>query len=419
MKTELKLFRGGTVVLGHTVSQTDVLVQGERIRAVGDLGDVGADEVIDAGGLLVLPGAVDTHVHFNDVFMGTVSVHDYYLGTPAVDRIVYQIYANWDAVIQALRSGEIDLTESFIPVSYIPVLEEAEGVVVETRPPGPVQTITFNVYAGGTKHPAIDDAKVREAIDYAIDKQRILDITFEGYGILCPTNWACGPNFEGELNPDLEVTPFDPTMAAQILDEAGYLDTDGDGVREMPDGLPLDFRLYISAESPTDLVSADLVQQMLRDVGIETEVEAIESGALWSLVLGERDFDMTIRDTMTDLDPAYTDYTFSCWSADFGEGALNESGYCNEEVDNLTFEYITQPNMAEALPYIFEAQAIINQDRPIINLAASFMVEAYRTDRFDFPAPGESCDMNPGYWDWPLILELPTNTMTNGRLAQA
>jgi len=83
MQKQSKLFRGGTVVLGQTVSQTDVLVEGERIRALGDLGDIGADEVIDAGGLLVLPGAVDTHVHFNDVFMGTVSVHDYYTGTLA------------------------------------------------------------------------------------------------------------------------------------------------------------------------------------------------------------------------------------------------------------------------------------------------------------------------------------------------
>jgi peptide/nickel transport system substrate-binding protein len=331
---------------------------------------------------------------------------DYYLGRPAVDRIVYQIYANWDAVIQALRSGEIDVTESAIPVSYIPVLETAEEVVVETRPPGPIQAITFNLYAGGNKHPAIEDPKVREAIDYATDKQQILDLAFEGYGMLCPTNWACGPNFEGELNPDLEVTPFDPTMAMQILDEAGYLDTDGDGIRETADGQPLNFRVYVEAEEPTDLVSADLVQQMLRDVGIETEVEAVESGTLWALVLGERDFDMTIRAYNTDLDPAYIDYIFSCWSADFGEGALNESGYCNDKVDELTFEYMTQPNMEEAMPYIFEAQAIVNQDRPIIFLAASYMVEAYRTDRFDFPAPGESCDMNPGYWDWPLILEV-------------
>ena len=82
-KAKKTLIRGGTVVLGQTVSQQDILIQGERISAVGDLSDCGADVTLDAGGLLVLPGAVDTHVHFNDVFMDTISVHDYYTGTLA------------------------------------------------------------------------------------------------------------------------------------------------------------------------------------------------------------------------------------------------------------------------------------------------------------------------------------------------
>jgi dihydropyrimidinase len=77
------LLRGGSVVVGQSVSQQDVLIRGERIAALGDLSTCKADEHVDAGGLLVLPGAVDTHVHFNDVFMNTVSVHDYYTGTLA------------------------------------------------------------------------------------------------------------------------------------------------------------------------------------------------------------------------------------------------------------------------------------------------------------------------------------------------
>jgi peptide/nickel transport system substrate-binding protein len=331
---------------------------------------------------------------------------DYYLGKPPVDRIVYQQYANWDAVVQALLSGEIDLTESFVPVSYISTFEGASDVVVETRPPGPIQAITFNVYKDGHKHPAIDDPKVREAIDYATDKQKMLDVTFEGQGMLCPTNWACGPNFEGELNPDLKVTPYDPEKAKQLLDEAGYADTDGDGVRETADGQPLDFRVYVPVDEPEDLVLAELMQENLAAIGIHTNIEAIESGTLWSIVLADRDFDITVRGYNTDLDPAYVDYVFSCWSADFGEGALNESGYCNEQVDELTYDYMTRPNLKEAMPYIYEAQAIVNQDRPIIFLVASYMVEAYRTDRFEFPAPGHSCDMNPGYWDWPLVLQV-------------
>ncbi len=77
------LIKGGTTVVGPTVCQQDVLIEGERISALGDFSVRTADVVIDASGLLVLPGAVDTHVHFNDSFMSTTSVHDYYAGTLA------------------------------------------------------------------------------------------------------------------------------------------------------------------------------------------------------------------------------------------------------------------------------------------------------------------------------------------------
>jgi dihydropyrimidinase len=79
MKTTL--IKGGTVAVGQSVSQQDLLIKGEKIAALGDLSDLRPDETVDAVDLLVLPGGVDTHVHFNDVFMNTISVHDYYTGT--------------------------------------------------------------------------------------------------------------------------------------------------------------------------------------------------------------------------------------------------------------------------------------------------------------------------------------------------
>jgi len=81
MKTTL--IRGGKVVVGQNVSQQDLLIKGESIAALGDLSDLHADETIEAGELFVFPGGVDTHVHFNDVFMNTVSVHNYYTGSLA------------------------------------------------------------------------------------------------------------------------------------------------------------------------------------------------------------------------------------------------------------------------------------------------------------------------------------------------
>ena len=71
------------MVVGQSVIQQDLLFQGESVVAVGELPQAEADRIFDAHGLLVLPGGVDTHVHFNDVFMGTVSVHDYLTGTRA------------------------------------------------------------------------------------------------------------------------------------------------------------------------------------------------------------------------------------------------------------------------------------------------------------------------------------------------
>ncbi|MFC1556640.1 dihydropyrimidinase [candidate division KSB1 bacterium] len=77
------IIKDGIVILGYSVSQQDLFITGESIAAVGNLSGLKADQVIDASGLLVMPGAIDTHVHFNDEFMGTVSVHDYYSGTRA------------------------------------------------------------------------------------------------------------------------------------------------------------------------------------------------------------------------------------------------------------------------------------------------------------------------------------------------
>jgi len=77
------LIRGGRLVVGQDVVMGDVLIQGEEIAAIGSVPAEDVRDIVDAHGLLVLPGGVDTHVHFNDVFMGTVSVHDYLTGTRA------------------------------------------------------------------------------------------------------------------------------------------------------------------------------------------------------------------------------------------------------------------------------------------------------------------------------------------------
>ena len=96
------LIRGGALVLDTEVQHGDLLVEGEKIAGLGRLDSSRADTLIDAAGLIVLPGGVDTHVHFNDEFMGTVSVHDYESGTRAA------AYGGVTAVVDFSNQGARD-----------------------------------------------------------------------------------------------------------------------------------------------------------------------------------------------------------------------------------------------------------------------------------------------------------------------
>jgi peptide/nickel transport system substrate-binding protein len=310
---------------------------------------------------------------------------DYYRGKPPIDRIEYTVYADVDAANGALLAGEIDLTLPFLPLESYDILAADPNVTIEEKYPGDTYNLVFNMSQEGTlQHPAIKDRAVREAIDYAIDKQRVVDDVFLGRAVTCPTNWACGPNYEGEVNPDLAITPFDLDRANQILTEAGYLDTDGDGVRETAGGLPLEFRLVYISDFVPALKMGEMIAGWLGEIGIGVGVEALDWGTWYDVVNDQRDFDMAIDVALGDIDPASMDYWHSCWAAE--SDGYSTSGYCNEEMDGLVYEYWFSGEDEARWEPMFAAQKILHDDRPFIIIAGPQQVQAYRNDRFEFPA---------------------------------
>jgi len=308
---------------------------------------------------------------------------DYYRGKPPIDRIVYTIYANADALNSALLAGEIDLTLPFLTPESYDVLSKDPNITIEKKFPGDTYNLAFNMSPAGTTHPAIKDPAVREAIDYAINKQQVVDVVFLGHAVTCPTNWACGPNFEGELNPDLTITPFDLDKANQTLEQAGYLDTDGDGVRETTDGLPLEFRLVYITDFPPAMTISELIAGWLGEIGIQVEVEAVDWGTWYDVVTNQRDFDMTIDIALGNIDPVSMDYWHSCWAAE--PGGYSTSGYCNEDFDFLVYDYWFGTDKAARQEANFAAQQMLHDDRPFIIVAGPHQIQAFRNDRFEFP----------------------------------
>ena len=309
---------------------------------------------------------------------------DYYRGTPPIGQIVYTIYPGADALNAALLAGEIDLTLPFLPPESYDILSGGPNITIEEKYPGDTYNLAFNLSAAGTVHPAILDPAVRKAIDHALDRQRVVDEVFLGHAVTCPSNWACGPNYDGELNPDLAITPFDPGQASQILEEAGHLDADGDGVRESTSGQPLEFRLVYASDFPPGQEIAAFISGWLSEIGITVKVEAVDWATWYDVVTSQRDFDMAIDVALGDIDPASMDYWHSCWAAD--AGGYSTSGYCNEEMDALVYEYwFSADEQARWVP-MFEAQRMLHEDRPFVILAGPYQIQAYRNDRFEFPA---------------------------------
>jgi peptide/nickel transport system substrate-binding protein len=263
---------------------------------------------------------------------------------------------------------------------------ENPNITVEERFAIDKYDLNFNVYPYGIKHPAIEDPVVREAIDYAINRQQLIDVALLGHGALCPTNWACPPNATDQINPDLTVTPYDPERAKKLLDEAGYIDNDGDGLRETSDGLPLEFRLFYQLEDPPQLTVADLLVGFMREIGIALEVQAMEYGEISHGVLTGRDFDLVLIRNFTDTHATgKMDWDDTCWSADAGDIGRNYPGYCDEEVDELIYEAWYAVDEVVFTEALFKAQEMLYQARPYISLVGINRIQAYRNDRFEFP----------------------------------
>jgi len=321
---------------------------------------------------------------------GNYAIYDarpeYHRGKPPIDRIIQIFYSNAEALVSALLSGEIDLSAGYMPPETYDTLMAAPHITVEERPATDKLNLYFNMSEFGVRHPAVADQAVRDAIDLAIDRQKVLDVALLGHGTLCPTNWACLPNMADQINPDLTVTPFDPAQANQILDDAGYLDTDGDGIRETPDGLPLNFRLNFELEDPPQLTVVDMLSADLGTIGIAVEPQALEHGEMAQGVLSERDFDLLIYNMYTDaFGPGGMDYAGSCWAADAGANGRNYAGYCNEDVDNLIYESWYSLDDETFYGSFFEAQAIIAGEKPFVTIVGRNKIQAFNNEKFEFP----------------------------------
>jgi len=315
--------------------------------------------------------------YVEDEYMIVEANEDYYRGKPVIDRIIIQQYATEDAAVQALLAGEVDLINE-VPFTAVLPLQEDENVEVVVMESLDLYDLVINSHVNGTQPESLNDPAVRLAMDYGIDKQEILDVAYAGYGEIAGS--ILPPAMGDWVSPNVKPLTYDPDEANRILDEAGYPDSDGDGIREDVDGNPLEYRLY-SEDIGSSARVLEIISDDLATIGIAAPPTLVDGDALYDLLDPEWDFDLILWHWGWDPDPDFALYCFTCESI---ANNLSDSGYCNEAYDAIYLEQGVTMDEEARRELIWEAQEILFEDRPYITLAYPPTIQAYRTDRFVF-----------------------------------
>ncbi|MEZ5255369.1 MAG: ABC transporter substrate-binding protein [Ilumatobacteraceae bacterium] len=311
-----------------------------------------------------------------------------------IDRIVFRVFTNPDAMVAALQSGEIDAAHS-VPSSAVERLEADDTIEVIAGRQGGFTELAMNGMAGGIGdgHPALQDETVRHAIAHAIDREVLLDRVALGLGAVGTTMI---PSLDASWLPDLgdENFSYDPDRANQLLDDAGYLDTDGDGVREMPDGSrPLDFRYVERSESDNAAAIREFVTGWLSAVGIATEVTVMDDDQLYEAsVTGEYDLFVWAWTPYVDPDTLLSYFTCDQVTTDPDEPGNNDANWCDPAYDEMYAEQQVELDPTRRRQIVADMLRYFNQHATYVVLLQDADVQAYRTDRFEgwTRQPGEA-----------------------------
>lgn len=307
----------------------------------------------------------------------------YYGPDNGIDRIVFRLFSNADAEVAALRAGEIDAAHN-LEASGFEALR-GDDIVTVAGLQGTFTELGWNGGASGLGdgHPALLDEAVRLAIFHAVDRNVILERVNNGLGSVGTTlSVSADPTWIPDLGD--ENWQYDPELSNQLLDDAGYVDADGDGVRDMPDGSrSLTFRLVQKAESASDVAIVEFVSGWLEAIGIATDVETMDDDALYAAqAAGEYDLFTWGWTPYVDPDPMLSYFTCAQVTTDVDSPGLNDANWCSEEYDALYEQQKVELDSEARRDIVAEMLRLFNREAPYLVLTMDPDLQAYRTDRF-------------------------------------
>jgi peptide/nickel transport system substrate-binding protein len=274
---------------------------------------------------------------------------DYFQGKPNLNRIVYRIIPE-----AALNEMEI-LTQGsdysgIFPYAY-QRMQEVPFLRPFTQPSLGYTYIGYNF-----KNDLFKDRRVRVALTSAINREEIVQYVLYGLGTVATGPF---PNHLWYANPHVKPIPYNPQKARRLLSEAGWEDTDGDGIIDK-DGRPFRFTLITNSGNDTRRDVGVLVQRQLREIGIDVTFEMYEWSVFLKNFITARHFDACLLGWSLSVDPD----AYEIWHSSQIEKGFNVTSYRNPEADRLWEEGRREYDKEKRKEVYWRIHELLNEDQP-------------------------------------------------------
>jgi peptide/nickel transport system substrate-binding protein len=227
----------------------------------------------------------------------------FFLGRPHARRLIWRFNADLSVAVTQVVAGEADAIEALISPANLERAREAAHLSLHPYPGSAYTILGFNLRAPGDRgrpHPVLGDPEVRRALVLATDRERMARSVFGANAKVPP---APIPQAWTSLwFADLPVPPHDPARAAALLDSRGWRDSDGDGIRDRG-GRRLAFSVAVPSTSPPRRMYARLIQEQLRNVGVEVVIEEMDPASMQDR-LRTGSYDAALQTWVTDPTPS-------------------------------------------------------------------------------------------------------------------
>ncbi len=316
-----------------------------------------------------------------------------------VDCIRLPQLADNPQVLAALADGTLDWATSFIPdIDNTFVAKDPEHNKYWFNPSSLVSFQLSMITPDENNRKAFTDVNFRRALSMLIDRQTIVDIAGYGYPLINEDPSMLGELYKAFANPEVQVQfgqfgKFDPEAATALLDQSGYVDKNGDGMRDNPDGTPI----AIDIEIPngwTDWIDAvQIAMESLQGAGLNVKMSTPEE-SVWSADLIAGKYSMTLNALASAANP-YFPYIRSFNPEDFGKSRFTAPHWENAEVMDLLGQYTQIKDPAQQQEIMNKLQMIVAEAMPVIPVYNSPAFYQYSTRRFTGWASAENPIVSP------------------------